>query len=372
MLFTMCFTARKDAMGNSYKDIVNAIDGKENTICMIPLGYEEKEFSNSFRLKYKEHFSTEKKGFLYRKIYLLIKIFKFIKDFKKLKSKYNIKKILIYPDNRLIYPILSFFLSNIEIICWIHDPILHSGDSTVGKINRFLNAKLLFKRVSKFIVSYSLGKEELAFKYKIDRKKIYSVNLPRMSSMEFENIKEQNIKIKYDFIFFGRIEEYKGIDLLINTLRKYQELNKYRFLIVGTGNKSDFVKENIQSLSNIEFINKYVSDKQLAKYIKQSKYVILPYKDATGSQTIQIANYYDKLVLATKVGCFTEYIIERENGIFIEKYTEEAVKKGILNIVKYGNEIKIDKIKESLNRFNINSVSSQVYKIIKNENAGIV
>ena len=362
MIFLMCFNKRKNNMSNGYKDIVNNFKEKKHMICMIPSEYDENEFSDDFFLKYKENISViEEKGFL-KYIFIILNWYKFIKEFCRLKRKYNINKIFIYPDNRIIYPLLSFFMNKIKIICWVHDPSLHLGETINAKLNRFLNRKTLFKKVTHFIVSYKSAENELYNNYNIDKRKISSIFLPRLSSMEFEDILTTSIPTRYDFIFFGRIEEYKGVDLLIKTF-KNNELKNIKLLIVGDGQKSQYIKEKIKTLHNVFFINKYVSDRRLAEYIMQSKYVILPYKTATGSQTIQIANYYNKLVLATKVGCFPEYIIDGENGVYIEEYTEEAMKKAILKIINY--KYNKNRIKKSLGRFNIKKISNDVYKIIK-------
>ena len=146
---------------------------------------------------------------------------------------------------------------------------------------------------------------------------------------------------------------------------KCKELNNLNLLIVGRGKEDKKISKIVDKMENVTFINRYVSNEDLAKYIKQSKYVILPYVTATGSQTVQIANYYEKMVLATKVGCFAEYIKEGRNGIFIENRDYVSLKKAVLNIMKY----KIDNRQKTLidkeyKKFDLEKISNKLYDVI--------
>ena len=116
-------------------------------------------------------------------------------------------------------------------------------------------------------------------------------------------------------------------------------------------------------MKNIEFVNEYVSNRQLAEYIMTSRYVILPYRNATGTQTIQLANYYGKMVLATKVGCFTEYIKEGINGYFIDDNTKESLIVAMRKRLEY-NVIDKDKMNENLCVFDLQSVAKKLQGII--------
>ena len=103
----------------------------------------------------------------------------------------------------------------------------------------------------------------------------------------------------------------------------------------------------------------------MAIYIKKSKVVVLPYKTATGSQTVQISNYYGKPVLATRVGCFNEYVKNDINGIFIEEYSYQALKNSI-NIVMNKDEKQFSKlILENFQKeFSISKTVDKLKKIL--------
>lgn len=363
MILSICLGAKKDAVGDLYKDIMNNFPEKEKNIIIIPNAYNEKEFSNDFFKILREKLTITKGK--YNKIK---EIYKLLKLINKLKKKYNIDNIYIHTEEYFSFLfLLTFFIKKNNTTLWFHDPILHEGSPKIVYLKRKIAYLTYLKYVKHLIISYNNVTKEIKNDNSLQKisKKFKVLYLPQMKEMEFEDIKNNaSIKLKYDFIFYGRIEEYKGLDLLLEVF-KDREMQNIRLLIVGRGRKDKEIKDKIKNIINITFINEYVPNRDLAKYIMESKFVILPYKTATGTQTIQIANYYNKMVLTTKVGCFKEYIKEGKNGLFINKQEYNSLKKAILNTMNY----KIDDrqkllINEEYKKFDLIKTASKLYSII--------
>jgi len=297
----VCFmTNGKNAISSSFSDIAEEIVRYRNC---------------KFFLLDENHINGEGKDYVAVDfhneplIYKVASLLRFYAKFIFYIKREHVKKIFFYFDNTFYNTITWLLLKCFKVkkIIWIHDVKLHSGGTLREKIIRLLNSKLWDKHRDKFIVSYKNAKYELVGKYNIDQENVYICWLPEMTSMNFPEIKAEK---KYDYIFFGRLEEYKGIDVLLDLVKYYK--NK-KFLIVGRGPMEREIKNCKKYTCNLEFINEYVPNYELAEYIASSKCVLLPYRSATGSQTVQIANYYGVPVIATKVGCFEEYITN-DNG----------------------------------------------------------
>lgn len=365
-VLSICFSGSRNAMGDSYKNIMNAFVEKKTIACVIPGAYQKEEFSNDFAGKIKENISLRCGGNKFirkaKKVFLILEFAKEIKDYIKEKQ---IEKIFVYSENHFFYFLMYWVLlyMNIKCICWVHDPVLHLGESKVVILIRKLNSLFFYRKVSKFIVSYQEGINEMVEIYGIKKDRIEVVRLPRMPEMEFSEIKQEQYSLKYDFIFWGRIEEYKGLDLLIEVFGD-ESLKNVKLLIVGQGKLNHEINNQVKGIENILFINKYLSNQELAQKIMESKYVILPYKSATGSQVIQIANFYGKLVLATRVGCFPEYIENHKNGILIDAYTYASIKEAILYMMQQDLKKYDVSIKDKLDEFDINYTANKIWRII--------
>lgn len=347
-------------MSDLFKNLIDAMPSKDKIAIVIPAAYKDDVFSDDIGYKKVEDITATKS-----KIKRLLHWIPFFLHLKNELKYYDIDRVYLQNDMFTFNVIIwLMFRKNAKFTVWLHDPILHDGASKKERIHRFCSMVTYFHEVKNFILSYHSAYNDIlnikGLSHYKDRMKI--ISLPQMPEMEFAdiaNMKEKENIIEYDYIFFGRIEEYKGLELFIDAFR--ETVDKKRLLIVGTGKDEEKVKKKAALDYRIKFINRYVDNRELAKYIVKSKCVVLPYKSATGSQTVAIANYYGRIVMATKVGCFPEYIEEGKNGFFIEDYTVDAIKSALKKADHYINICTPEKIKSVYDKFDIHKIANQLY-----------
>lgn len=355
-------------MCDSYKNIINSFKNKKEIIAFVPFHYANSEFGTEFAQLLK--FTSSKNLFwkILSFISIVIKLTRVI-------SNQNVNKIFMYFDNSWINLLLFLALRgrDIKYYLWVHDPDLHLGERWTAALLRKSMKWIVFPNVQRFIVSYQEGKEILINKHQIPAGKISVIHLPEMLELEFEDlkIKESSIpNFEYDFIFFGRLEEYKGINILLDAVKQINSKSVIvKLLIVGKGCIENDIKKKAALISGVTFINEYVNNRTLAKCIINSRSVILPYLTATGSQTVQVANYYNKPVVATKVGCFAEYIKNDINGLFIDEISSNGI---IEAIERISNELVYINIKKNvpayfLDNFQIQTTSQHLNSILMKE-----
>ena len=208
-------------------------------------------------------------------------------------------------------------------------PLLSICDNIIPHEN-FLGSSLLtkfyLKYIDGFVVQSETVKNELE-SLKKDAKivkrfhPIYDIYGDRKNKTESK--KQLGIKSKHVILFFGIIREYKGLDILIESINILKnKLDDFHLLIVGE------CYENINkylSLINqfelnhlVTFINEYVSEKDISKYFSCSDVVVLPYKTASQSGVIQIAYNFNTPVVTTDVGGLSEYIDDGNTGVLVE------------------------------------------------------
>jgi glycosyltransferase involved in cell wall biosynthesis len=71
----------------------------------------------------------------------------------------------------------------------------------------------------------------------------------------------------------------------------------------------------------------------LARLIQRTKVAVFPYRDATGTQTIQSVYYYQRPVIVSAVGCFPEYVTDGVTGYVVPPCDAEALATAIRKVV---------------------------------------
>ena len=123
-----------------------------------------------------------------------------------------------------------------------------------------------------------------------------------------------------DILFFGRLEPYKGLDVLLEAVRILRLRGRpVTVTIAGPG------KLALPAVEGVTVENRFVTDRELAELVAASRIVVMPYRDATGSQVPQTAFVYGTPVVATSVGCLPEYVEHGVTGLLVPPDNAEAL-----------------------------------------------
>ncbi|HPI19789.1 MAG TPA: glycosyltransferase, partial [Candidatus Kapabacteria bacterium] len=132
-------------------------------------------------------------------------------------------------------------------------------------------------------------------------------------------------------LFFGFIRSYKGLDLLVDTLKKLD--GSYHLIIAGEdyGTYSSISKQikelNIEN--KVTQIVKYISDAEVPAIFSAADVLVLPYKSGTQSGIVGISYHYDLPVIATDVGGLKEMLAPYSTGLIVEKPDSDLIKEKI-------------------------------------------
>ncbi|WP_027385123.1 glycosyltransferase family 4 protein [Epilithonimonas caeni] len=245
------------------------------------------------------------------------KILKFIK-----KNKFDSVLFLsFHPANLFI----SKLIPAEKAIFYVHDHDPHSGFSKFDYIFLKPQYSYIYNGKVTLLASSNFMKKEILKKHNnLNPDKIRVIYLGLLENLIFPH--EDSIEEDIDVLFFGRIEYYKALDVLIDSYRSNKQT--YSCVIIGKGNLKDVF--GIEKLPNgVTHINDYVPDEELARYIQRAKLVVMPYRDATGTLVIQTAFYYGKPIVATNTGCFPEYMTDGIDGIIVPIENPSELNKAI-------------------------------------------
>jgi len=114
-------------------------------------------------------------------------------------------------------------------------------------------------------------------------------------------------------LFFGYIRKYKGLNVLLDAMKKVLGRINVKLLVVGEfyDDKRNYIRQIVELglKDNVVVIGDYVPNDEVAKYFSASDVVVLPYVDATQSGIVQIAYNFNRPAITTNVGGLAEVVL---------------------------------------------------------------
>lgn len=263
-------------------------------------------------------------------IYFLLNIIKFKPD------------IVHFLDNHPWYIAYSKIFKSLGYKIYVtqHDPILHSweNDNVLWKITSKVN-EVLRDISDVFIVHWDVLKNQVLEKYKIKANKILSI---KHWAYSFFNTWSQWLIVQKDtFLFFGRIVDYKWLDILLSSLEIVKnKFPDFRLIIAWPWDvsKYDLLLEKYKS--NIEVYNNNIEPEEAYKNFEISEFVVLPYKEATWSGVIPVAYSFSKAVLVTNVWELSSVVIDWKTWYIVESNDSQVLWKKIVEMLSEKSNIK--------------------------------
>lgn len=141
------------------------------------------------------------------------------------------------------------------------------------------------------------------------------------------------------FLFFGRIEKYKGVDILYHIFKDSYYLRQEKLVIAGKGD----IYFDYQPLPNVTLINRFIRDNEIRNLFQKAKCVIFPYISATQSGVFSFCFYFRKKIIASDVPFFREF--QNETGLSFFNVTDPlSLEKEIRDFLEKekNNQVEID------------------------------
>jgi glycosyltransferase involved in cell wall biosynthesis len=225
--------------------------------------------------------------------------------------------VFLFSQHILNIPI-SLMFRNTNQVMWWHEPN-KKGRTTLLKYLLYIPHDYLLTKQAKKIVLACEAMKVLVPKHL--QEKISVVPFPS-SLLDVSLAKQVRIEPEVntkDFLFFGKIEAYKGLSVLAESLQiLYDRGYKPTLKILGMGDMQKHCPQMLELAEvypeSIEIVNSFASEEQIVSAMSQYKIVVLPYLTATGTTTVQIAYEQHVPVIATQTGCFQNHIIDGQTG----------------------------------------------------------
>lgn len=132
-----------------------------------------------------------------------------------------------------------------------------------------------------------------------------------------------------EILFFGLVRHYKGLDILAKAMDLLSDAPVHLSVVGEWWMKDDTLKSFLVDMPQVDVVDHYVTDEEVAEYFSRADVVVLPYRSATGSGVLSIAYHYGKAVIATRVGGLPDVVEDGVSGKLVEPEDPLALARAI-------------------------------------------
>lgn len=196
-------------------------------------------------------------------------------------------------------------LNSVKHKCYRNSKIQTIISASMLKFNRIIGS---YKKVDAYIALTEFNKEKLSSL--IPKEKIFV----KPNFCEKPNIPIVPIEEREYFVFLGRLDKLKGINLLVEA---WNEIKDEELLIVGTGPEEEYLKKyiNDNNMKNVKLVGHKKKDVAM-EILSKSKALIFPSQsyEAFGLVLIEALNL-GVPVIANDIGSISEIIKHKKFGV---------------------------------------------------------
>jgi glycosyltransferase involved in cell wall biosynthesis len=209
----------------------------------------------------------------------------------------------------------------------VHDPSEHLGARSFTRTERWLRSRW-FRRAERCVVHGQALAEELA--PIVDRRRIAVI--PHGGSPRSEPLAPP---ASPSVLLFGRLEQYKGVEVLIEAMPLvWQRRPEVRLVVAGEGKAATLVPDD----PRISLISRYISENEVEGLFAGASLVVLPYTQASQSGVGLLAIARGVPVVVSDLGALPD--LAHDTSFVTEAGNASALAATILRHIDDGAEVR--------------------------------
>lgn len=205
------------------------------------------------------------------------------------------------------------------VVLTVHDHVPHSGSDARGRSAKHeVYCRAMRKISSAVIVHSDLIAREYADTHPSHRGRIHSIAHGPLGVDDHVTISRAPAEDPRRLLFFGRVEAYKGLGVLLDACDLLTRQGvAYRLVVAGRGADLEQHRSRLADPSRFELVDRFIEPEEIEQFFSSAWTTVLPYTDATQSGVAAIAFAYHCPVVATRVGGLPEVVRDGESGIVV-------------------------------------------------------
>jgi glycosyltransferase involved in cell wall biosynthesis len=201
----------------------------------------------------------------------------------------------------------------IPFVAVVHDADLHPGDGLPAQM--WLQRKV-YRRAAALAALTDYVADRVRALGLVERgaRPVFRLNLPPMSFPVSPVAAMRGDGDGFRLLMFGRLLEYKGLDLFSEALARLAPRGDFVVRVVGKGPESAALRA-LAALPGVTVENRWVAEEEIGGLLSWADAVVLPYREASQSGVAAAAMAAGRRVLATSVGGLPEQLSGYEGAI---------------------------------------------------------
>jgi len=345
--------------GGVEKNIISFLGHFENSLKYTPILISADNIK--IKLKKKNYISIPNV-----KIKLKFRFFKYILSFFYLIKMCLQGNCIILSFQNNIFALIASIITNTKIIVRLNTSPEKYVKSKIIKII----FKLLYKKSDVILVNDEDFKKSIKLYFNLNAKIVHNcVNIKKINQYKRSKIKFTFFKKNYlNIISVGRLTSQKDHIILIKAINNSKKKNKFRVLILGSGDQKNnlinYIKQN--NLEKIIKISKY--QKNPYKYINQSNLFVLPSKYEGSPNILLETAALKKLIISSNCRTGPRKLLSNGKGGYLFKVGDYKKLSKILDNVQLKSKLvnkKIDYSFNSAKKYNVSRQKIELLSVLK-------
>ena len=258
-------------------------------------------------------------------------LFEVVRLFKKVRL-FNPEVIHVQENTDWRILLLVILLGFKKVVLTVHDITRHPGE----KESFFLHyIRMRFRRCARRVIVHGkVLKDQLISEVPPLSQRVFVVPIGVLLSQKWRNQANEKEEL-YTILIFGRMNNYKGLDILIKAEPIISRvIPNIKIIIAGRGEDIDRYEETLNANKSFEVHNRFISDLEVANLFCRASVVVLPYVEASQSGVIPIAYYFGKPVVATNVGSISEVVDDGKTGLIVASQNPEQLGEALIKLLR--------------------------------------
>lgn len=261
----------------------------------------------------------------------LLRLRKFVRSHK--------EDIFIYLTygNRIDLHFLAVFPKDTHLIVDIHEAIAQNVDTNTALKGKFHN---FYSDPNREVISHSERTDSFLKEYNFSghafRVPHFKYTFPKDYKIEsvHNEVSDAVNSSKINMLFFGNLNESKGIDVLMEAINILPEnvAEKINFIIAGKDFDGSVGRVSPKPDRSVSIFARHISDDELRFLYERADYLLLPYRKTSQSGILEMAFYFKNPIIASDVPYFRTTLEEFPSFGVLAGYTAKEYADAICKV----------------------------------------